>query len=174
VCERVEALADSPDPDDQARADAMQVKFRYLVEIIDLDDLDRGVQVWVTTEAMINKLNAIRWNAEWCDKLAPLSIRPITFTRRLEWRDMLDPVLNRPITFTRQGKGPASRLSAPRLLPYMGMPYPGWQEELRNLDDYLTPKPYREQQRIYEGDNGRAGNGAKSRSATEGLATQDV
>jgi hypothetical protein len=154
VCERVEALAESPDLDGREQAEAMQVKYRFLVQIIDVDDPDRGVQVWVTTEAMINKLIA-------------RMIDP-------DWRDLLDPKVGRTVTFTRQGEGKMSRYSDPRPSPNPSpIPYTAWQDELKNFDDYLAPKSYLEQQRIYEGDDGVAGNGAKSRSATKGLGSED-
>jgi len=152
VCERIEALAASSDLGEQA--EAMRVKYRFLVQIIDLDDVDRGVQVWATTEAMINKLVALMVDSD--------------------WRDLLDPKVGRSVTFSRQGEGKASRYSDPRPSPNPSeIPYTAWRDELKNLDDYLPLKSYLEQQRIFEGDDGFAGNGAKSRSATKELGSED-
>jgi hypothetical protein len=152
VCERIEALAASSDLGEQA--DAMRMKYRFLVQIIDLDDGDRGVQVWATTEAKINKLVA-------------LMVDP-------DRRDLLDPKVGRSVTFSRQGEGKASRYSDPRPSPNpSAIPYTAWQDELKNFDDYLVPKSYLEQQRIFEGDDGFAGNGAKSRSVTKELESDD-
>lgn len=152
VCERNEALAASSDLGEQA--EAMGVKYRFLVQIIDLDDVDRGVQVWATTEAMINKLVALMIDSD--------------------WRDLLDPKVGRTITFTRQGEGKMSRYSDPRPSPNPSpIPYAAWQDEFKNFDDYLAPKSYLEQQRMYEDDDGVAGNGAKPRSATQGLRSED-
>lgn len=143
ICECIEALAASSGLDDQALADAMRVKFRFLVQIIDLDDPDRGVQVWATTEAMINKVVALMLDPD--------------------WRGLLDPKVGRSVTFSRQGEGKASRYSDPRPSPNPSpISYAAWQDELKNFDDYLAPKSYLEQQRMYEGDDGFAGNGAKS------------
>jgi hypothetical protein len=152
VCDRIEALAASSDLGDQA--EAMRVKYRFLVQIIDLDDVDRGVQIWVTTEAMINKLVA-------------LMVDP-------DWRDLLDPKVGRNVTFSRQGEGKASRYLDPRPSPNPSpIPYTAWQDELKNFDDYLAPKSYLEQQRIYEGEDSVAGNGTKSRNATKELGSDD-
>jgi hypothetical protein len=154
VCERVEQLAESPDLDDQEQADAMQVKYRFLVQIIDVDDVDRGVQVWVTTEAMINKVIALMLD--------------------LDWRDLMDPQTGRTVSFTRQGEGKASRYSDPRPSPNpSSIPYAAWRDELKNFDEYLTPKSYLEQKRIYEDGDGLTNNGAKSRRPTKGLESED-
>jgi hypothetical protein len=154
ICECIDALAASSDLGEQEQADAMRVKYRFLVQIIDVDDPDRGVQVWVTTEAMINKLVAVM-------------IDP-------DWRDLLDPKVGRTVSFTRQGEGKGTRYSDPRPSPNPSeIPYAAWRDEIKNLDEYLPPKSYLEQQRMYEGDDGFAGNGAKSRSTTKGLGSDD-
>jgi hypothetical protein len=153
-CERIEALAESPNQDDQARAAAMRVKSRFLVQIIDVDEPERGIQVWATTEAMLNKLVALLLDED--------------------WRDLLDPQVGRTVSFTRRGEGLASRYSDPQPSPNRSpIPYPGWRDELKTLDDYLPLISYFEQQRISEGDDGLAGNAVKSRSATKAMESED-
>jgi hypothetical protein len=153
-CERTEQLVESTDLADQEQAEAMRVKYRYLVHMIDMDDPDRGVQVWPTTEAMINKLVALLWDED--------------------WRDLLDPQVGRTVSFTRRGEGFASRYSDPQPSPNRSpIPYPGWREALKNLDDDLPLMSYLEQQRIDEGGDGLVGNRVKARRTTGGLASQD-
>jgi hypothetical protein len=131
ICDRIEELSQSNNPRDQAEAQRMAVSMRMLMNIVDLADVDTGVQVWETSDKMVMRLMSLMMDADHGD-----------FTH---------PDKGYSVKFTKQGDGKGTKYGDLRTGKSAPVPYAGWEGELKNLDRYVRVLDYEAQRRAYEG-----------------------
>jgi len=131
ICEQVAKLRMSEDEDDRELANRMKGRPRYLLNIVDLKDLESGVQkfsapmsVWNNIEMWVN------------DK---------------DWGDITDPQKGYDIILNRSGRGLGTKYTVqirkePTPLPDMSL-----LEQLNDLDEAVPVYSYEEQKEIYYG-----------------------
>ena len=135
LCEKVDGLSQSPDPDAQAEAKAMKRTTRCLVNIIMLDAPEKGVQQLNLPVSAVATL--------------------VSYFGDPELRDWLDPEHGRNVKIRRSGEGLLTRYSDPILSPRTSaIPYKDWPREITDLTDVFSRPSYESQQRLYEGIDG--------------------
>ena len=135
LCEKVDELSKSPDPDDQAEAKDMQQTIRCLLHVIMLDEVDKGVQVISLPISVVATL--------------------VSYLGDPELQDFLDPERGRNVKIRKIGEGKGTRYSAPILSPRTSpIPYKDWRRELKDLREMFGRPSYEAQRRLYEGIEG--------------------
>lgn len=84
VCEVVFKLYNTKDPDDKAVASRIRGKTRYIFNAIDLNNLDKGVQILETGSKIYDALLKFITNPKYCDILDLDKGRNLTITRTPE------------------------------------------------------------------------------------------
>ena len=131
LCEKIEQLWRSESAADRALAERMAVNRRYFYNVLNLNDLTQGMQVWGTSEAMTLQL------LPWFDPRFP---------------DATDPKHGRNITIVKTGEGQNSQYSMPKLASSPSpIPYDEWMAEIKHLDQYLKIPRLGIQRSIYFG-----------------------
>jgi hypothetical protein len=131
VCDRIEELTQSSSPRDQAEAERMAVSMRMLLNVVDLSDVEAGVQVWECTNQLLLRLIALMMDPDHGD-----------FTH---------PERGYAVKFTKTGEGKGTKYGDLRTGKGTPVPYANWQGELKNLDRYVRVLDYEGQRRVYEG-----------------------
>jgi hypothetical protein len=132
VCEKIAELSQSPDEDDRAEAKRMKKTARFLLNVIILDELEKGVQVISLTRPIVKML--------------------VDYLADPEAGYFLDVDKGRNVKIRKTGEGLGTRYSDPQLSPKTSpIPYKDWRRDAKNLSDFFSRPSYESQRRLYEG-----------------------
>jgi len=132
ICEVVERLQNSQDPRDQAVASEMRANTRVFYNIVDLDNVDKGVQVYTSGIKILQDILAYFADPDWGDVTHP--------------EHGYDIVIDREGTTRENTKYQVRARKNPTPIPS-----PDLLSGLKNLDGFVKVVTYEQQTAIYEG-----------------------
>ena len=137
ICEMREQLLSSRNAEDHKLVDDTKARPAFLLNIIDMKDVDSGVQVYSCSETFFVKLNGIFADPE--------------------YQDFTDPEEGFNLNFTGSaaGKGVKAGDPNPERNP-SPIAYKNWHEELKDLDHYFRVPTRQYQQDCWEGKTNRS------------------
>jgi len=117
ICEEVGRMIKSNNPDEVRKAEDMRVQLRILYNIIDMDDINSGVQVFSSGPKIFRDI--------------------LSFFADPDWGDLTDPINGYDIVIERQGSGFNTRYNVrPRKNP-SPIPNPDLLDLLQDLDQFV-------------------------------------
>jgi hypothetical protein len=132
ICEVVERLQNSQDPRDQAVASEMKANVRVFYNIVDLDNVEKGIQVYTSGIKILQDVLAYFADPDWGDITHP--------------EHGYDIVIEREGTTRENTKYQVRARKNPTPIPDMNL-----LSGLKNLDSFVKPVVYEQQASIYEG-----------------------
>jgi len=131
VCEIVQKLRMSEDPNDVARARRMAPRKRVFYNIVDLNAQEVGVQVFASGASIFKQL--------------------LSYFYDPDWGDLTDPKHGYDVVIERKGTGLETEYTVrPRKNP-TPIEDEEWLNQLIDLDQFVTRYPYSEQKELLEG-----------------------
>lgn len=132
LCEQVEALLESEDPKDQEIGAELRAGNRAYLNILDMNDLDSGVQVMSCGIKMLSEI--------------------LAYFADPDWGDLTDPEEGYNVTIEREGTGKnKTRYTVRAKKKSSPIPDEGYLDQLKDLDKLVKTISYEKQKALYEG-----------------------
>ena len=132
ICEQVDGLRKSEDPRDVELSTQIASRRRVFYNIIDLDDIESGVQVFSSGVTIFKEL--------------------LMYVADPDWGDITDPEQGYDIVLDREGTGIDTKYNVRAKKNPTALIDPALLDELRDLDDMVGILPYEQVKAIYEGE----------------------
>jgi hypothetical protein len=132
ICEAYARLQQSQDPRDQSAASEIRANTRVYLNIVDLDNVDKGVQVYTCGIKILQDLLAYFADPDWGDITHPETGYDIVIEREGSTRE--------------NTKYQVRARKNPTAIPNMDL-----LSNLKNLDSFVKTTSYEQMQAIYEG-----------------------
>lgn len=132
ICEQVDELRKSEDPRDVELTTQIAARRRVFYNIIDLDDIESGVQIFSSGVTIFKDL--------------------LMYVADPDWGDITDPEEGYDIVIEREGTGIDTKYNTRAKKNPTALIDPGLLEDLRDLDDMVEILPYEQVKAIYEGE----------------------
>ena len=132
ICEKVDELRKSEDPRDVELPTQIASRRRVFYNIIDLDDVESGVQIFSSGVTIFKEL--------------------LMYVADPDWGDITDPEEGYDIVIEREGTGIDTKYTVRAKKNPTSLIDPGLLDELRDLDEMVEILPYEQVKAIYEGE----------------------
>ncbi len=132
ICEQVDELRKSEDPRDVELSTQIASRRRVFYNIIDLDDVESGVQVFSSGVTIFKEL--------------------LMYVADPDWGDITDPDEGYDIIIDREGTGIDTKYTVRAKKNPTALIDPALLEDLRDLDEMVEILPYEQVKAIYEGE----------------------
>lgn len=132
ICEKVDELRKSEDPRDVELPTQIASRRRVFYNIIDLDDVESGVQIFSSGVTIFKEL--------------------LMYVADPDWGDITDPEEGYDIVIEREGTGIDTKYTVRAKKNPTSLIDPGLLDQLRDLDEMVEILPYEQVKAIYEGE----------------------
>lgn len=132
ICDQVDELRKSEDPRDVELTTQIAARRRVFYNIIDLDDIESGVQIFSSGVTIFKDL--------------------LMYVADPDWGDITDPEQGYDIVIDRAGTGIDTKYNTRAKKNPTPLIDPGLLDELRDLDDMVEILDYEQVKAIYEGE----------------------
>jgi hypothetical protein len=133
ICETRDDLRRSPRRSDQKQAESLRPELQYIVNMVDMENPDDGVQMGKLSTGVVNEL--------------------LTYFMDNEWGDFTDPRRGYNVIVVRIGAGLQTQYSVKLSRKATRVKKTSWLNSLLDLDEKFVPASYSETQAIFgEGD----------------------